>query len=136
MKVERRIKTVYIAADGKEFTSEEQCKNYEIENVAGVRYYHLRNVVDKLNRYKRGASWHSLRGLDGLVMNAKARLLEAAKGKRRHTKEFAETIAEAATNYLKHRGVYENALAHYRKLLAELKELDPKFDRKRKGGAV
>lgn len=113
---------VLIASDGKEFEDTDEgraeCQKNEDEIRSPYRLRErLRELVSAMNRFKRsGPAFYHLGSLSTLQLNmrgAKDRLLEAAKGKRRHTYDFATSIENAAHEYLVRRKMYDEALAEF-----------------------
>lgn len=133
MKVEERKSKVYISYDGKKFKSRKACEKWEIENVAGVKDSRIRELLEELQCFKRSGGWESLRRSGERLRKAKLDLLKAAKGKRRYTLQFATIMAKACEEYINAHGRYEAGLQRYRDTLAELKQIEPRFDRSKKG---
>lgn len=133
MKTEERTYKVYISCDGKEFKSLKACEQWEIENVAGVRQSRIRKLLEELQRMKRSGGWYTLRQTSSKLNWAREKLLEAAKSKRRNTLQFAVNMSKACDNYMSARHLHEVRLQKYRHILAELKEIEPRFDRSKKG---
>ena len=120
----RKCRTVWvlIASDGKEFADTDEgraeCKKHEDEIRSPSRLRErLRELVSTMNMFKRSgpAFYHSgsLSTLQVNLLKAKKELLEAAKGKRRHTYEFATSIEKAAYEYRSRKNKYDEALAEF-----------------------
>ena len=86
-----------------------------------------------MNNLKRGHGCFTLGNSYQRLVKSKAKLLQAAKGKRRHTVKFATDIQKAADEYLIWHEEYQRMLMKFDELRAELKDIEPRFDRSKKG---
>lgn len=130
MRSEERNITVWIAVDGKEFPTQGECERYEMtHDLEQARKKRIATLFGILACYKRGHSWSSLSRTQGERMRTKAAFLDAARGKRRYTRRFAEKVRKAADNYIIADDQYKASLENYRAALAELKQLCPNLYR-------
>ena len=132
MKVEQIKRTVYIALDGMVFSTERACRKHEIDNnLGGEKDKKVRELLSYLASVKHGNSVWTIAGRQKKYALAKAALLKAAKGKRRYLRKFAEDIAKAAREFIAAELEYKKALIDFKDALAELKTLEPKFDKRK-----
>ena len=132
MKVEQIKRTVYIAFDGMVFSTELACRKHEIDNnLGGEKDKKVRELLSYLASVKHGNSVWTIAGRQKKYALAKAALLKAAKGKRRYLRKFAEDIAKAAREFIAAESEYKTALIDFKDALAELKTLEPKFDKRK-----
>lgn len=133
MKVKEINRKVYIALDGREFGTEQACRKHEIDNnLGGAKNERVRELLSYLASLKHGNSIWTLAGRQKKYAQAKAALLKAAKGKRRYLRKFAEDIAAAASDFIDADAEFKAQLRDFKDSLAELKTLEPKFDKRRK----
>ena len=132
MRIEQIKRTVYIALDGKEFSTERACRKYEIDNNLGsAKDEKVRELLSYLSSIKHGNGLWTIAGRQEKYALAKAALLKAAKGKRRYLRKFAEDIAKAAREFIVADFEFRKSLADFKHAVAELKTLEPKFDKRK-----
>ena len=132
MRVEEIKRRVYIALDGKEFSTERACRKHEIDNnLGGAKDAKVRQLLSYLASVKHGNSIWTISGRQKKYALAKASLLKAAKGKRRYLRKFAEDIAKAAREFIDADDQFKAQLRDFKDALAELKTLEPKFDKRK-----
>ena len=123
---------MYIALDGKEFSTERACRKHEIDNnLGGAKDKKVRELLSYLASVKHGKSVWTIAGRQKKYALAKAALLKAAKGKRRYLRKFAEDIAKAAREFIDADFEFKKSLADFKDAVAELKTLEPKFDKRK-----
>lgn len=138
---------MYEALDGQRFHTEAECRKYELSNdIHGMRSRRIAVIIHTLNQLKgRGKEckpWDSLPRRQKEMNEAKRAFLQAAKGKRRHTYQFAKELIKTGEKYVIARDYFFSGVARFAELVKELKEIAPQYDRnpqydcKRKGGAV
>lgn len=134
MRTKTKSVTVYIAVDGMEFKTARECKEYEMRtNTLGARTRRVKELLKLLNDMKHSNGFYTLKNCHARLVESKAKLLEAAKGKRRYTVKFATDIKKAANEYLTWHEEYQRLRIQFDELRAELKDIEPKFDRSKKG---
>lgn len=132
MRVKLIKRTMYIALDGKEFSTERACRKHEIDNnLGGAKDKKVRELLSYLASVKHGNSVWTIAGRQKKYALAKAALLKAAKGKRRYLRKFAEDIAKAAREFIDADDQFKAKLRDFKDALAELKTLEPKFDKRK-----
>lgn len=132
---------MYEALDGKRFHTEAECRKYEMSHdMHGMRSRRIAAIIHELNYLKgRGLKckpWDSLPRRQEAMNEAKRAFLQAAKGKRRHTCQFAKELIKTGEKYVIARNYFFSGIARFDKLAKELKDLAPQYNRKWKGGAV
>lgn len=134
MRKENKCVIVYVAADGREFQSARACNEYEMRtNTLGARDRRVKKLLAQMNSLKRGNRWDTLKRRQERLADAKAKLLEAARGKRRYAVQFATVMLKAADQFLKCHADYRDGRREFDELRAELKNIEPRFDRTKKG---
>ena len=132
MRIKEIKRRVYIALDGKEFSTERACRKHEIDNnLGGAKDAKVRQLLSYLASVKHGNSIWTIAGRQKKYALAKASLLKAAKGKRRYLRKFAEDIAKAACEFIDADDQFKAQLRDFKDALAELKTLEPKFDKRK-----
>lgn len=134
MREKTKSVTVYVAVDGMEFKTARECKEYEMRtNTLGARTRRVKELLELLHDMKHGHGFYTLKNCHQRLVESKAKLLKAARGKRRYTVKFATNIKNAAQEYLNWHGEYKMLIKQFDKLRDELKDIEPKFDRSKKG---